>query len=226
MDKEKIFSIGALVLLLVAAGLYGVYGTKKGAQTAQTAVTNVALVNGMPITKPVFDSQLAAATSTLKSQGADVESVDKLTQIKTQVLNDLINTEIVNQEIAKAGIKATPEQVEAQFQAVVGQLGGKDKLDAQLKAANMTEATLRENIAKQIAIQAYLLQNIAASSITVSDAEIKKFYDDNAKGKTNVPPLKDLKEQIKQQLITTKQQALVNEFIAKLRATAKVEITQ
>ena len=226
MNKEKILSIGALVLLIVAVSLYGVFGTKKADKVAQnSAVSSVATVNGVPITEAAFDAQLALATSTLKSQGTDVISPDKLAQIKTQVLNDLINTEIVNQEISKAGIKATPEQVESQYQVVIQQIGGADKLAAQLATANMSDATLRLNIAKQIAIQAYLLQNIATSSITVSDAEIKKFYDDNTKGQKDVPPLKQLSAQIKQQIINTKQQTLVNDFVASLRAKAKVETT-
>ena len=224
MNKEKIFSVGALVVLIVAATLYGVFGMKKSDKMAldTNASANVALVNGVPITQKAFDTQLASATTTLKAQGADVTSPDKLATIKTQVLTDLINNELVGQEIVKAGIKVTSTQVDAQLQAVITQVGGADKLAAQLSAAGMTEATLRDNIAKQISIQTYLTSNIATSSVTVTDAEIKKFYDDNTKGQTGAPPLKQVSAQIKQQLITNKQQLLVNDFLVTLRAKATI----
>ena len=225
MNKEKLYSIGLLVLIVAGAVLYGIFGTKKGEKVAQTPKVDptVATVNGVPIFESVFDAQVAQATSTLKAQGQDVDSSDKLTAIKTNVLTALINNELVSEEIAKANITATDAQVETEHQALITQLGGQDKLNAQLAAANMTDATLRANIAKQLAIQTYLHNAIASTAVNVSDAEIKKFYDDNTKGQTNPPKLKDVSAQIKQQILTNKQQQLVNDFLAGLRAKAQIQ---
>ena len=97
-------------------------------------------------------------------------------------------------------------------------------MKTQLTVANITEAQLRENIARQIAIQAYLLKNIDSASITVTDKEISDFYTEYSKTQTaKVPSLKDLTAQIKQQITTNKQQVLVNAFILSLRAKAKIE---
>jgi hypothetical protein len=104
----------------------------------------------------------------------------------------------------------------------VTQAGGQDKFNEQLTAANLTDAQLRANIASQLAIQTFLLQNISTSSATVTEAEMKQFYDDNTKGQTDVPKYADVKAQIEQQLVQQKQQALVNDFIAKLKAQATI----
>ena len=134
------------------------------------------------------------------------------------------------QGVTKAGIKATPAEVETQFQAVLKQTGGAEGLAAELTKSNLTEAQLRENISKQLAVQAYLLQNIDVKSITVTDAEVAQFYADYSKaqkdaGVKTVPALKELSAQIKQQITANKEQTLIVNFIASLRAAAKVETT-
>ena len=223
MDKDKILSIGAVVLVVVAVALYGFFGMKKSETPVVADAPSVAKVNGVAIAKTDYDTQLASAIAAYKAQGVNVDDPARLTEIKTQVLNDLVNNELVMQGITAAGITAAPADVETQYQAILTQAGGIDKLKTQMVTANITEAQLRENIAKQLRVQDYLLKNVDVSTLTVTDAEIEKFYKDNSVGQTNVPPLKDVKEQIKQQLLTTKQQELINKFIETLRAKAQIE---
>ena len=233
-SKVKDISIVVLVLAVLVMGGYLISSKigDAGKVTAeeQAKVASVATVNGTPILKDVFDTQLAAAVATYKAQGVDTADAAKLATIKTEVLNNLTSNELVNQAIAAAGIKATPEEVEKQFQALLTQTGGADKLKDELAKNNLTEAQLRENIAKQIATQTYLLQNIDSKSITVTDAEIAAFYADYSKaqkagGAKTVPTLKELSDQIKQQITLNKQQAMVKTFVDSLRAKAKIETT-
>ena len=223
MDKEKMISIVVLVLLVLGAGWYGFFGMKKGDTVKTPKAEVVATVNGVDITKTDFDSQLVSSITNLKTQGIDTEATTTQDQIKAQVLDDMINNEIVNQEIVKIGLKATDAEVNAEFQNILTQIGGQDKLNAQLASVNMTEAKLKENITKQLLVQRYLLQSIATSTLTATDKEIKLFYDETSKTQ-KLPPLKDVSEQIKQQIIKNKGQSLVNEFVKTLRAKATVEI--
>ena len=221
MTKEKIVSIGALVLVLGGVAALGFWGYKN----KPLAAPNVATVNGTAIEQSAFDTQLASVIASLKLQGVDTENADNLAQIKTQVLNDLINNELVLQGVTKAGITVADTDVETQFQRLLTEAGGADQLKAQLAGAGQTEAQFRANIAKQLAIQAYLLQNIDISTATVTDEEAKTFYDTNVKTQANAPAYKDVVDQIKQQIIADKQQILVNAFIASLRERATVETT-
>lgn len=224
MDKEKIISIGAVVLVVGAIALYGFFGTKKSETVPVVAeAPSVAKVNGVAIPKATFDTQLASALAAYKAQGIDVDKAENVTLVKNQVLNDLISNELVMQGIAKAGIKPTAEEVEAQFQAVLTQAGGADKLKTQLVTANLTEEQLRENLARQLSVQAYLLKNVDISTIAVTDAEIAKFYKDSVSTQKDAPKLKDISAQIKQQLLTNKQQELINKFIETLKAGAQIE---
>ncbi len=227
MNSQKVISVGAVVLVLVGLAVYGFYGNKSSAPSEQVVAESesVAKVNGISITKANYDTQLASAISAYKVQGIDADNPENLAQIKTQVLNDLISNELVMQGIAKEGVKSTPEEVENQYQALITQAGGVDKLKTQMVTSNITEAQLRENITRQIVVQKYLLNHVDVSTIVVTDEEIKKFYDDGVAGQEKPPVFKDVKEQIRQQILTNKQQILVNNFIQTLKDGAQIETT-
>ncbi len=225
MNREKIISIGAVVLVVGAIVGLAVFGGSKIKKPVASNVPPVATVNGVAIGKDTYDAQLANAITAFKAQGVNTDDATQLSQIKTQVLNDLIANELVNQGIAKAGIKPAQADIDAQFNNIITQVGGNDKFQEQLKASKMTEAQVKANIARQLSVQTYLVQNIDVNSATVTDAEVKKFYDDNTKGQKNAPALKDVAAQIKQQLVNQKQQVLINAFIQKLKEGAKIETT-
>lgn len=220
------FSIVGLVLVVGAVVGYSIFDLGKSAPVAnEVKVESVATVNGVAIPKDQYETQLSNVLASLKTQGVDVSTEAKVAEVRTQVLNDFINNELVAQGVAKAGIKATDADVETQFQAILTQAGGAEGLKAELTKSNITEAQLRENIAKQLAVQTYLMQNINTSTVTASEAEISQFYKDYSKDKKDVPPLKELSEQIKQQILLNKQQALVATFVAGLRTSATIETT-
>ncbi len=229
MNKNVIISV-LVVIVLVAAGYLLLNRKTDTVKPVEQKTDAVATVNGVVIPKTAFDAQLTTALAAVKAQGVDVTDATKLAQIKTQVLDDLIGNELINQGVTRAGIRATPAEVETQFQAILKQAGGAEALATELTKNNLTEAQFRENISKQLTVQTYLLQNIDVKSITVSDAEIAQFYADYSKaqkaaGQKTVPALKELSEQIKQQITANKQQTLIANFVASLRAAAKVEIT-
>jgi hypothetical protein len=223
MSKEKIIA-SVVAVVLVAGGVgYMVYGKSKKEVAVEKPVEKVATVNGVDIAKATYESQLASAITTLKSRGVNTDDATQITQIKNQVLTDLINNELLNQAVKASGVTATADEVEKQIQALVAQVGGADKFAGELVKANLTEAQLRTNISNQLAAQKYLLTKIDISKATASDEEITKFYNDNVKGQTGAPALKDVKEQIRQQIVNTKQQQLVLAYVETLKATAKIE---
>lgn len=232
---NKSILIGVIAVVVVVVGGYLIYGKNNvvapvATTTQVPVVENVATVNGSAITKAFFDTQVASAIASLKTQGIEATTTEVLSKLKTQVMNDIISNELVTQGIAKAGIKPTAEEIEKQFQTILTQTGGAEKLQAELVKSNLTEAQLRANISKQLALQTYLLQNIDSKSITVSKEEIAQFYADYSKaqkaaGQKTVPALKDLTEQIKQQITANKQQALINAFVTSLREKADVKVT-
>ncbi len=223
MSKEKIIA-GVVAVVIVAGGVgYMVYGKSNKEVAVVQPVEKVATVNGVEIAKSAYESQLASAITTLKARGVNTDDATQLTQIKNQVLTDLINNEVLNQAVKASGVTATADEVEKQVQALVAQVGGADKFAGELVKANLTEAQLRDNISKQLAAQKYLLTKVDVSKAVASEEEITKFYNDNVKGQTGAPALKDVKEQIRQQIVNTKQQQLVLAYVETLKVGAKIE---
>lgn len=223
MSKEKIIA-GVVAVVIVAGGVgYMVYGKSNKEVVVVQPVEKVATVNGVEIAKSAYESQLASAITTLKARGVNTDDATQLTQIKNQVLTDLINNEVLNQAVKASGVTATADEVEKQVQALVAQVGGADKFAGELVKANLTEAQLRDNISKQLAAQKYLLTKVDVSKAVASEEEITKFYNDNVKGQTGAPALKDVKEQIRQQIVNTKQQQLVLAYVETLKVGAKIE---
>jgi peptidyl-prolyl cis-trans isomerase SurA len=223
MDKQKVLSIGVLVLLVAALGGYMMFGKSKTEKSVAANSSAVAKVNGVPITEAAFNAQLGTTLANLNAQGVEATSTEQMNEVKNQVLDDLINNELVNQGIAQAGITVKPEDVNTQYLALVSQLGGQDKMNAQIKQASTTEAQVRSNIEQQMKIQAFLLKNIDVNLATVTDKEVSDYYKANTQGQKNVPALKDVSAQIKQQLVSAKQQQLILNFISTLRAKATIE---
>ncbi len=228
MDKNKIVSIIVVVVVVLAViGFFMFRGNKVDSPVSGNP-ESIATVNGVAISKAVYDTQLATAISSYKAQGIDVTNADELAKIKVQVLNNLIDNELVGQGIVSSGIKVAEADVEKQIQDIIEQTGGADKFQAELTKANLTEVQLRDNISKQLTLQKYLEANVDINKIIVSDTEISQFYKQysdaqkTASSTIKVPALKELSDQIKQQITSNKQQALINDFILSLRVKAQI----
>lgn len=233
-SKPNLVPALLLALFLVAGGYY-LYSNKitvnntlvADKKDVVDAMANVATVNGVPITADLFNNQLNLTVSSYKSQGIDVADEQIVSQIKTEVLDGLIANELLIQGAMTDGAKANPEDVEKQFQSIVTNSGGLEALQANLQKNNLTEAMLKEDIAKQLAVQAYIMKNVDLVSITVSEKEISDFYDAYLKTqKDEVPPLRELSAEIKQQITMNKQQSRVIDFIKVLRGKADVEVVK
>lgn len=237
------YIIGAIVLILIAGGLWWYFGMggmnkmnndnatgNESTSTADTIDTNypdvVATVNGEDITGDELAANVQQTAQTAKQQGLDPTKAEVRQQIETQALTSLINTKLLAQAAAKADITASDEEIDAQLTQLTNQLGGEDKLQEQLDNAGITKEQLRTDISQQIVLNAYVEQNTDVSNIEVTDQEITDFYNsvtESADASSSVPTLEDVKPQIKQQLLSQKQQAAVNELIQKLRADADIQ---
>lgn len=182
----------------------------------------VARVNGTEISQEEYEESVGNIAETARAQGADLTDESVKTEIKTQALEALINTELLVQAAASAGIAASDEAVQTEYDGIVAQFGGQEALQAQLISYNISEETLREDIAEQLTIQAYLDTTVDTSTITVTDEEIQEFYD-SLSGTQQLPELASIRDQIEAELQSQKEQALVVDLLTQLRADAQVE---
>lgn len=162
-----------LATLAVSAVLFAGCGLKSG--------ETIIKVNDTKITQGQFDEMFdkQANNGMVKALGIDVKS-DKNSfiylLIKERVTNELIVKALLEQEIAKRGIEVTNKDVDDAIKEIVDKLGSKEQLDTMLKDNGISASQFKKDLKEEVKMKK-LAKELGSSN--VSDAEAKKFYNQN-----------------------------------------------
>ena len=162
-----------LATLAVSAVLFAGCGLKSGEAIIK--------VNDTKITQGQFDEMFdkQVSNSFVKALGIDIQS-DKNSFVyllmKERVINELIIKTLLDQEIAKRGIKVTNADVDDAIKEIVDKLGSKEQLDNILKQNGVSPAQFKSDLKEEVKMKK-LAKELGSSN--VSDAEAKKFYNEN-----------------------------------------------
>lgn len=184
----------------------------------------VAIVNDEEITRSEFEelqSQMAA------QQGVDVASLDvqTQTQIRSQVVDNLISQKLLQQKIEESEISVSEENITAQVDLIKQGFETDEQFQKALSGQGLTEDQLHENVASEIAVQNYLEQELNLSSLTVTEEEVAAAYEEISQSEQEeIPSLEEVYSQVENMVVQQRQQELINEFIAELRSDAEIEI--
>ena len=138
-------------------------------------------VNDKVITQAQFDQMMdkQAGSGMLAAMGVDVKS-DKNSFIylllKDRIVNELIVKARLDEEIAKRGIKVSSADVDEAVKSIIDKIGSKDQLDDLLKQNGISNNQFREDLKEEVKMKK-LAQELGSSA--VSEAETKKFYNEN-----------------------------------------------
>ncbi len=159
----------------------------------------VASVNGRPVTR-----------------WALVRNLEK--QHGSTVLENMTLKMLVEQELKKANVNVTKEELDAEMTKIEEQLSAQGQnLDDLLKAQGLTRNEVRDQLALSKG-----LEKLLADKVAVTDEEVKAYFDKNKESMGANAKFEDVSESIKTQL---KQQKLVSEqqkWFAEIKKNAKV----
>ena len=158
----------------------------------------VAVVNGVTISKDTYDRELDFFVRRAAPGGQQIPDV-QMAQMKSEVLESLIDRELLFQESKKKGIQVKSDAVSDQLQKIQQRYPNKEEFQKLLSNMGLTESDVQAQIERGMAIQE-LLDKEVTGKIKVSDEETKAFYDKN-------PQLFQQPEQIKASHILIKVQA-------------------
>ena len=162
-----------LTTLAVSAVLFAGCGLKSGEAIIK--------VNNQNITQGQFDAEFdkQAGNGIAKALGIDVKD-DKNSflymLIKDRVVNELIVKALLNQEMQKRCIEVTNKDVDDAVKEIIDKVGSKEQLDALLKQNGISNSQFKKDLKEEVKMKK-LAKELGSSS--VSDAEAKKFYNDN-----------------------------------------------
>ena len=99
-------------------------------------------------------------------------------EFETQALNQLISSELLYQASQKIEIKGLDQQAQDRLALIKKGFGEREAYERELLKIGMDEKALLDSTRRDLAI-AYFVNTSIASKISVSEEDIKKFYDEN-----------------------------------------------
>lgn len=162
-----------LATLAVSAVLFAGCGLK-----SQEAVIKV---NDKVITQAQFDKAFdkQADNSVFAKMGIKIKENPNgfmYLMIKERVTNELIIKALLEEEIAKRGIKVTKDDVNEALKDIVDKVGSKEQLNLILKQNGISNAQFKKDLVEEVKMKKLALQ---LGNSEVSDAEAQKFYKEN-----------------------------------------------
>ena len=137
----------------------------------------VAVVNGVVITRTQYDKELDVHRERISRQGKQI-SDDQVAELQKDILEGLIEREVLYQESQKAGIKITDQKVNEQLSGIKKRFPNEEEFKKALASMNLTEAEVREQIQRGLAIRE-LIDTKVANKIVITEEETKAYYTDN-----------------------------------------------
>jgi hypothetical protein len=184
----------------------------------------VARVNGKEIKKKDLDFQIQKLA---QSQQVSVpgEQTEERKKFEQEELNHMINSALLAQDAEKQEFRPKKEEVDAQYSALISQVGGEEKLNQALQNIGITAEQLREDMANQIMLEQYLNFIKEKNEISVTDEEVKAFYETQVAPQDPKIEFAAVQPRIRQALEQQKLNQPLSEIIQNLRKEAEITIS-
>lgn len=230
--RKKKYTVATLALVLIAllALVYALEDKGKlntgifdGLQKQISKHTAAATVNGEKISEHDLDISVTQLSSGAAAQGADITDPAVQTEIRTQALEMLINTELLKQEAATRGISATEEDITARLETLKTDVGGEEVLNQRMAEFGINKKTLLRDIKNELTIQKLLDEVFKEKSVAVTEEEIVAFYDQAGGVEAGLPAIDEVRDQIEAQVKATKEQGVVTAYLEELRGKAEIK---
>ncbi|WP_156761153.1 SurA N-terminal domain-containing protein [Microbacterium karelineae] len=194
----------------------------------------VAVVNGEEIGleefSTAYETQFQQAAMSQQQTGQEIDQ----DQLKQQVAELLINNRLLTQAATGAGIEPSDDDIEAILKDAAEQngMGSVEEVIEAFGEQGVSEEQVRRDAASQFQIDGYI--EAETDIEPPSDEELREQYDavveqatsqgDGSEEAGEIPPFKDVKDQLAQQAMTQKQNAAIEEILGELRESGEVEI--
>ena len=159
----------AAALALVSIALLALWLEKESSEGT------VAVVNGSVITQEDFNREMSRVQQRLVSMGKPLID-SEIPEVKKEVLEDLINRELLYQGRQRKGIKVDEAAINDRVMALKKRFPSEAEFKSALIEANLSEAALKPQIRRGLAIQQFIDTHIVQKA-AVSDQEVKAFYE-------------------------------------------------
>jgi len=138
----------------------------------------VATGKGFEIKRSQVDDAYLNYTAAIAARGGSVPETDR-TEVRSNLLDHLIVNKILEQMATPEERSQTKEQVDGAFADARAHAPSPEAFEQQIKASGMSLEQLRAQAVEEQLCRRVILRE-TTNHITVTDAEVKKFYDENS----------------------------------------------
>jgi parvulin-like peptidyl-prolyl isomerase len=180
--RQFSFRFSAIGVLAVASLVFSACGGSTAGGVSSTGTgESAATVNGKAIKMEQVERVIKAQTQGQENRLSPLE----LAQARLQVLDTLIQQEVMYQKAENEKTVPDDQKVTEELNKLKQQSGkSAEEFEKEMTAAGETEASIRESIKKQLAIQA-LNEKITSKIEPPKDQEIVDFFNGNKEGFKN-----------------------------------------
>jgi peptidyl-prolyl cis-trans isomerase C len=135
----------------------------------------VAVVNGTVVSQEQFDREMIPVQENIDASGKLLSAAD-LATVKKMVLEKIIRYELLYQECLKNNVEINDDEINKKYESTKSQFSSDAEFQKRLKELNNSEELYKSQIKRDLAIQRLINQKFRP---TVTDKEIREFYDNN-----------------------------------------------
>lgn len=164
-------------LLVIGQGAQEAEGSTTTSNSGATDKGKVASVNGTIISQDQFDNALGYQQQIAVLSGMSITD-EQMAELKYEVLDNLISTELLYQESQKNGINIEELEIDEAYEEKKqkAQFSTDAEFEEALKQSNKTIASYRDEIKQGLAVDRFV-KNRFTDKTVVSDSEAKEYYD-------------------------------------------------
>lgn len=228
---RKTTLLAVAFLIIVGAGVYALV-TKENPFAQFVSLLKeknprgavVAVVNGEKIYQNMLDARVFQARLSLESNGADFDSQSAQEEIRADALEMLVGQRLLLQDAAKKKFSASREDVKEEYQKMVDQFGGEEKLRERLLATRFTDKDLRQNLKEQIIFIRYV-EAETREEAQVTNEEIETLYAAYKAQVVDAPELDDtIRRTVEKEIRDRKILQIIATRVAELKKGADIKI--
>lgn len=224
LNKKKVLIYIVVAVVFTLTGCAD-QGEGRGDQDLTENGGIVAIVNEEEIKLTEFETLLESKLMGYQQEGLDLntpEGEQLLEQLRNETLDELINMTVLMQGAEKEGFEASLAQVEEQLQSIKQQFETEEQFEEALALNNISLDELEQQISDQIKMDQFISEKVGQVSVT--EEEMRQFYDDFSKEAEDVPAYEELVPQIEQHLTQEKRNEKINTILEELKNQSEIEI--
>ena len=165
-----------------------VNGAKEGSAKVPIAQTEtnlnkedsmIAKVNGTPITSGQVEQELRNIVAQYQNNVPPDQLQQLQPKLRTQALENLINTQLLFREADRRGIKPSSEAINTELDGIISRFPSPEAFQQQMTKVGISREQMVKDIEQQLKVTALVKEALVAVETTVTDEEVSQFYQGN-----------------------------------------------